>query len=89
MKNGTWNPEKPGLSVARVEFYAGYRAEETPRAVVLGDVRVEVAEVLERKRRRDGRGKVEDTLEEYRCRLADGREIVVERRPDGCRVRPA
>lgn len=89
MIKGSGNPEKPDFSTARVEFYAGYRPEETPRAVLLEGVRVDVAEVLERKRRRAAPGKVEDSVEEYRCRLADGREIVVERRPDGCRVRPA
>jgi hypothetical protein len=31
-----------------VECYAGYRGEETPRALVLGDRRVEVAAVLDR-----------------------------------------
>jgi hypothetical protein len=30
-----------------VECYAGYRGEETPRAIVLGEQRVEVAEVLD------------------------------------------
>jgi hypothetical protein len=32
----------------RVECYAGYRGEETPRAFVLGDRRVEVVQVLDR-----------------------------------------
>jgi hypothetical protein len=32
----------------RVECYAGYRGEETPRAFYLGDRRVEVGEVVER-----------------------------------------
>jgi hypothetical protein len=31
-----------------VECYAGYRAEETPRALRLGERRVEVVEVLDR-----------------------------------------
>lgn len=31
-----------------VECYAGYRAEETPRALRLGDRRVAVVEVLDR-----------------------------------------
>jgi hypothetical protein len=30
-----------------VECYAGYRGEQTPRAVVLGDRRIPVAEVLD------------------------------------------
>jgi hypothetical protein len=32
----------------RVECYAGYRGEETPRVFYLGDRRVVVAEVLDR-----------------------------------------
>ena len=31
-----------------VECYAGYRAEETPRAVLLGERRVEVIDVVDR-----------------------------------------
>ena len=32
----------------RVECYAGYRGEETPRAFFLGERRIEVVEVLDR-----------------------------------------
>ena len=32
----------------RVECYAGYRGEETPRALVIGDGRVVVDEILDR-----------------------------------------
>ena len=32
----------------RVECYAGHRGEETPRALVIGDRRVQVVEVLDR-----------------------------------------
>ena len=32
----------------RVECYAGYRGEETPRAFFLGDLRIEVVETLDR-----------------------------------------
>ncbi|BDG01091.1 hypothetical protein [Anaeromyxobacter oryzae] len=32
----------------KVECYAGYRGEETPRRLVLGDRRVEVVEVIDR-----------------------------------------
>ena len=32
----------------RVECYAGYRGEETPRAFWLGDNRLEIKEVLDR-----------------------------------------
>ena len=32
----------------RVECYAGHRSEETPRALTLGERRIEVAEVVDR-----------------------------------------
>jgi hypothetical protein len=32
----------------RVECYAGYRSDETPRAFFIGDRRIEVVEVLDR-----------------------------------------
>lgn len=38
--------ERPLLSVG-VECYAGHRGEETPRALQLGDRRLEVTEVLD------------------------------------------
>jgi hypothetical protein len=34
---------------SRVDCYAGYRGEETPRVFYLGDRRIEVAEVLDRR----------------------------------------
>ena len=39
--------DAPRLDV-RVECYAGYRAEETPRRFHLGERRIEVVEVLDR-----------------------------------------
>jgi len=38
--------QEPLLRV-RVECYAGHRGEQTPRTLILGDRRVEVAEVLD------------------------------------------
>ena len=38
--------EQPLLSV-QVECYAGHRGEQTPRALILGDRRIDVAEVLD------------------------------------------
>jgi hypothetical protein len=38
----------PQREAMRVECYAGYRSEETPRAFFLGERRIEVAEVLDR-----------------------------------------
>jgi len=39
-------PEQPLLSVD-VECYAGHRGEQTPRTLILGDRRIDVAEVLD------------------------------------------
>ena len=39
-------PERPLLGV-KVECYAGYRGEQTPRTLILGDRRIAVAEVLD------------------------------------------
>jgi hypothetical protein len=38
---------REGIAI-RVECYAGYRSEETPRAFLLGERRIEVVEVLDR-----------------------------------------
>ncbi len=61
----------------KVDCYAGYKGEETPRAVVLDGTRFEVASVLSRKKvvdRDSGRMR-----EVWRCRLHDGRTVIVER----------
>lgn len=36
------------MMTLRVECYAGHRGEETPRALILDDRRIEVVEVLDR-----------------------------------------
>jgi len=59
-----------GLAVdVRVEWYAGYRAEETPRRLFIRDRRVEVRDVLERWRTPAGRG--------FRVRGDDGADYVL------------
>ena len=64
----------------QVECYAGYKGEETPRALVLDGKRLEVAGVLSRKRALDpADGKVREI---WLCRLEDGRAVVVERVDD-------
>lgn len=69
--------ESPAGGENVVEFYAGYRGGETPRAVIIDNVRLEVVEVLLRKRVLDrAGGPVRDI---WRCRLGDGREAVIER----------
>ena len=64
-----------------VESYAGYKGEETPRAVVLDGKRFEVASVLFRKRALDSAGG--GMREIWRCRLEDGRTVIVERLESG------
>lgn len=59
-----------------VECYAGSRGEETPRAVVFGGKRFEVAAVLSRARTLDASTGL--TREAWRCRLDDGRTVAVE-----------
>jgi len=61
----------------KVECYAGYKGEETPRAVVLDGTRFEVASVLSRERALDrDSGRMREV---WRCRLHDGRTVIVER----------
>jgi hypothetical protein len=62
---------------ARVESYAGYKGEETPRAVVFEGKRFEVVSVLSRKRALDPAGG--RVREIWRCCLEDGRAVIIER----------
>jgi hypothetical protein len=71
-----------------VEFHAGYKGEETPRAVLFEGRRIEVASVILRKRIVDSRSGLR--REVWRCRLDDGREVTIELAEDGsCSVLPA
>jgi hypothetical protein len=57
------------------EFYAGHKAAETPRFTVIEGRRLEVRDVLSRKRTLDPKtGEVTDL---FRCRLEDGRVVDV------------
>ncbi len=57
------------------EFYAGHKAGETPRFAIVAGRRLEVREVLDRKRTLDTEtGKITDL---FRCRLVDGRVVDV------------
>lgn len=57
------------------EFYAGYKTAETPRFAVVEGRRLEVREVLGRKRTFDPKtGYVTDL---FRCRLENGRVVDV------------
>jgi len=66
----------PLFEEVNVESYAGYKGEETPRAVVLEGKRFEVVSILSRKRALDSAGGgIRDI---WRCRLDDGRAVTVE-----------
>jgi hypothetical protein len=66
---------------ARVECYAGYRGDETPRAVTLCGVRFPVAAVVSRKRLLEaGTGR---RAEIFECRLEAGWSLSLERSEDG------
>lgn len=57
------------------EFYAGHKAGETPRFAIVAGRRLEVREVLDRKRTLDAEtGEITDL---FRCRLVDGRVVDV------------
>jgi hydrogenase 3 maturation protease len=69
--------ERPARRIpCRVVFYAGFKGQETPRAIRLKDRELKVLEVLERRRVQDARRKTE--AEVFTCRLEEGRaEITV------------
>jgi hypothetical protein len=64
-----------------VEFYAGSKGRETPRAVVIDGTRIEVMSVISRKRVLDAASG--GIREMWRCRLADGRVATIELLEDG------
>jgi len=67
----------PVFKEVKVESYAGYKGEETPRAVILDGTRCEVASVISRERALDrDSGRMRDV---WKCRLEDGRTVTVER----------
>jgi len=71
---------------ARVECYAGYRGDETPRTIILCGTRLPVASVLSRKRLSDA--STGRATEVFECRLKAGWTITLERSEDGAwRVR--
>ncbi len=73
--------KSPAAAPTAVESYAGYKGDETPRAVIIDKVRLEIIEIFFRRRVLDpAGGRIRDV---WRCRLADGREVVVERLDDG------
>jgi len=71
----------PVFEKVKVESYAGYKGEETPRAVILDETRFDVASVLSRKRILDSDGG--RIREVWHCRLVDGRVMIIERLESG------
>ncbi len=66
---------------ARVECYAGYQGDESPRAITLCGTRFAVAGIISRKRVRDAStGRASEVFE---CRLEAGWTISLERSEDG------
>jgi hypothetical protein len=77
----------PLFEEVSVESYAGYKGEETPRAVVLDGKRFEVVSILSRKRVLDSASGLRRDV--WRCRLDDGRAVTVELLENGAwRVSP-
>ncbi|MBE3131002.1 MAG: hypothetical protein IMZ54_09860 [Acidobacteria bacterium] len=71
----------PVFEKVKVESYAGYKGEETPRAVILDGTRFEVVSVISRERALDrDSGRMRDV---WRCRLENGRTVTVERLESG------
>ncbi|MFZ2054199.1 MAG: hypothetical protein WAU81_08370 [Candidatus Aminicenantales bacterium] len=71
-------------SKTKVVFYSGYKGQETPRAIVVGEREYPVEKVLWRRRGQD-----KDSPERYelfRCRVA-GKDITLKISPSGeCRI---
>jgi hypothetical protein len=57
------------LLIVRVECYAGHRGEQTPRTLILGDRRIDVAEVVDARLAPDYRY--------FKLRGADGNTYLV------------
>jgi|GEM_PF-1591998 len=68
----------------KVEFYSGHRAEETPRAVLTGDTRLEIIEILERRRLMDTDSGL--TFETFLCRLENGSQVLIRQEETGWAV---
>ncbi len=74
----------PNATDVIVEFYAGHKRDETPRAVVIGGRRFAVRQVLDRGRILDAAtGAIRET---WRCLLEDGRMATIERLESGIDV---
>ncbi|MDI6846179.1 MAG: hypothetical protein QME28_08595 [Candidatus Saccharicenans sp.] len=63
--------------IKRVEWHAGYRGEEKPRAVIVGLKRLEVVRIISQKRIRDKT--VGRTIEVFNCLLTSGEKVKIEK----------
>ena len=58
---GSW---KMPAKAARVLCYSGYKADETPRAILVDDTEIAIKKILSRKRIRDvGTGRIREVFE--------------------------
>jgi hypothetical protein len=58
------------------EFYSGFSRDEAPRYALFEDRKIEVIEIVRRKRILDSKtGKIQDA---FICRLADGSTVLIE-----------
>lgn len=58
------------------EFYSGFSRDEIPRFAVFDDRKIEVIEIVRRKRILDSKtGKIRNA---FVCRLADGSTVLIE-----------
>ncbi len=60
-----------------VEYYSGYKGEETPRFVTISGIRHRVLQVSGRKR--TYAAGTDEVAEEFQCLLDDGRTVSVKR----------
>jgi hypothetical protein len=65
------------MAAGKIEFYSGYKSEETPRLTTISGTRHRVIEVTDRKRVLEGTSG--DIFEVFGCLLDDGRRVSLKR----------
>ncbi|MFB0565277.1 MAG: hypothetical protein ACETWK_06300 [Candidatus Aminicenantaceae bacterium] len=63
-----------------VIFYSGYKGEEAPRSVIVGDREFKIDEIIERKRVKDF--KSGEMYEVFKCKM-EGKLVEIERYDSG------
>jgi len=71
---------KKDKKIVKVEFYSGYKGEETPRAVWIDNREYQVREVVWRKRIRDQES--DRMVEAFKVKI-DGETLIIERSETG------